>query len=122
MLVHISKLYGIFLLVFIGITYDNAYGIRLRESARGLHRGDLRALLESGLETVLGGDRGAEPFGGGDAMSSTTTATGLTDHSKGGGHVLVDKDSLVKYDGDIMWYDEFFGCAKGYYTQSEGGR
>ena len=48
-------------------------------------------------------------------MSSSTTATGLTDHSKGGGHVLVDKDSLVKYDGDIMWYDEFFECAKGYY-------
>ena len=48
-------------------------------------------------------------------MSSSTTATGLTDHSKGGGHVLVDKDSLVKYDGGIMWYGEFFECAKGYY-------
>ena len=50
-------------------------------------------------------------------MISTSVPSGLTDHSRRKGHVLLDKYCLVKSDGDI------FECAKGhYYSLRDEGR
>lgn len=111
---------NIIIITFVILNYGftgNSFvpAVRLRQGPGSSPDRGVRYLLEGRLAAVLGVSRAGESPGVRvHDMSSTSSKVGLTDHSKGG-HVLMDKDGLVKYDGDIIWWDEFFECAKGYF-------